>query len=133
MKNLYLFHSKKILFLFFLLTATLGLIAQEDDSVNSVEFSEYSGIVVDGKTGDPLVFASITISGTNISTISNTDGEFLLKVPKSELGAKINVSFLGYMHKTIAIANLKTVKNRIELIATATQLSEINVKLPTNA
>jgi hypothetical protein len=49
------------------------------------------------------------------------------------LGAKINVSFLGYMHKTIAIANLKTNKNRIELIATATQLSEINVKLPTNA
>ena len=133
MKNLYLFQSKKIFFLFLMLTAALGLIAQENDSVNSVEFSEYSGIVVDSKTGDALVFASLSISGTNISTISNTDGEFLLKVPKSELGANVNISFLGYMHKTIAIADLKTDKNRIELIATVTQLSEINVKLPTNA
>ena len=133
MKYTYTFTSKKLSFLLFFLTVVFTLHTQDKVQINSVEYSEYSGVVVDNKTGEPLVFASLSISDTNISTISNTDGEFLLKVPENSLDANISISFLGYLQKTIAIADLKKEKNRIELVASVTQLSEINVKLPSNA
>ena len=133
MKNTYIFQPKKLSFLLFFLTVVFTVHTQDQVPIKSTEYSEYSGVVVDSKTGDPLVFASLSISDTNISTITNTDGEFLLKVPENSLDANIRISFLGYMQKTIAIADLKKEKNRIELIATVTQLSEVNVKLPRNA
>ncbi len=46
-------------------------ILQEDaDSINN-EYVEYNGIVVDSETGDALVFATLTVSNTNMSTITN--------------------------------------------------------------
>ena len=133
MKNSYTFQSKKLSFLLFFLIVVFTVHTQDLDPMSSAQYSEYSGIIVDGKSGEPLVFASLTISETNISTITNTDGEFLLKVPENSLNANISISFLGYLQKTIAIAELKNKKNRIELMPTVTQLSEINVKLPANA
>ncbi|MEO0901883.1 MAG: carboxypeptidase-like regulatory domain-containing protein [Bacteroidota bacterium] len=44
------------------------------------EFNQYRGEVIDASTKKPLVFATLALEGTNISTISNTEGEFLLKV-----------------------------------------------------
>jgi hypothetical protein len=133
MKNTHTFSSKKLSFILFFLTVIFTVHAQDRVPVNLVEYSEYSGVVVDSKTGEPLVFASLSISDTNISTITNTDGEFLLKVPENSMDANISISFLGYLQKTIAIADLKKEKNRIKLLATVTKLSEINVKLPSNA
>jgi hypothetical protein len=133
MKNTYTFPRKKLSLLLILLTVIFTIHSQDKVPINPVEYAEYSGVVIDSKTGEPLVFSSLSISNTNISTITNTDGEFLLKVPENSLDANISISFLGYMQKTIAIADLKKGKNRIELIATVTQLSEVNVKLPTNA
>jgi len=133
MKSIYTFPSKKLSFLLFFLTVVFTVYTQDRVPMDSVEYSEYSGVVVDSKTGEPLVFASLSISDTNISTITNTDGKFLLKVPKNSLNANVSISFLGYMQETIAVADLKKGKNRIELVATVTRLSEVNVKLPTNA
>ena len=133
MKYTYRFPAKKLSLLIFFITIVFSVHSQNEILTNSDEYLEYSGVVVDSQTGDPLVFASLSISDTNISTITNTDGEFLLKVPGNSLDANISISFLGYLHKTIAIADLKNKKNRIELMATVTQLSEINVKLPSDA
>ena len=36
------------------------------------DYSQYSGEVVDESTNKPLVFATLAVEGTNISTISNT-------------------------------------------------------------
>ena len=49
---------------------------------DTIGFNKYRGKVIDSKTKKVLIFAALNVSGTNISTITNTQGRFLLKVPK---------------------------------------------------
>ena len=79
------------------------------------EFLEYKGKVVEAGTEKPLALASITLEDSNISTISNTEGEFLLKIPKNSANGSIVVSFLGYENRVIPVQQLKKNKNKIEL------------------
>jgi len=85
-------------------------------------FSEFNGLVIDGKTKKPLEFASITVNSTNISTISNLDGKFLLKVPSSDLDKSVTVSYLGYKNKVIRLQDFS--KN------TVVKMEESFVNLP---
>ena len=66
-------------------------------------YSEYSGLVIDSKTKKPLEFASIVVNNTNISTISNLDGKFILKVPDSDLNKSVTISYLGYYNKVMKL------------------------------
>jgi hypothetical protein len=36
------------------------------------------GKVIDNETGLPLVFAGVAVQGSNVSTVTNLDGEFIL-------------------------------------------------------
>ncbi|MCB0460938.1 MAG: carboxypeptidase-like regulatory domain-containing protein [Flavobacteriaceae bacterium] len=96
-------------------------------------YKQYGGKVIDSKTKEPLIFATLLIEGTNVSTITNTDGEFLLKVPTSLQDSKVSISFIGYQPINIPLAQFKEEKNEIELVVSVLQLSEINVKLPKDA
>lgn len=97
------------------------------------EFNQYRGEVVDASTKKPLVFATLALEGTNISTISNTEGEFLLKIPKDKATGNVTVSFLGYESKSIPLADLKPNKNSISLSISVTQLLEVNINAPKDA
>lgn len=99
----------------------------------TVDFDQYSGEVVDKSTNNPLVFATLTVEGTNISTITNTEGNFLLKVPKKVTGKNVIVSFLGYKTEWVPLSELEPEKNRISLTVSVTQLSEININAPKDA
>ncbi len=66
-------------------------------------FSEFNGSVIDTKTKKPLEFASISVNGTNIATITNLDGKFLLKVPASDLNKSVTISYLGYKNRVIRL------------------------------
>ncbi|MEO0526177.1 MAG: carboxypeptidase-like regulatory domain-containing protein [Bacteroidota bacterium] len=104
---------------------------QETEQVT--DYSQYKGKVTDGTTKKPLIFASLSLDGTNISTVTNTEGDFLLKIPKSINEGTINVSFLGYKTKSIPLSQLKEDKNRIALEVSITELSEVNIAVPKNA
>lgn len=97
----------------------------EDTAIES--FSEYKSTVVDGKTFSPLAFAHISIVGTNISTVTNTEGEFSLKVPTTYIDSKISISFIGYKSKQIKPADLLQGKHRVEMELTSVALPEVNV------
>ncbi|RNC88710.1 MAG: carboxypeptidase-like regulatory domain-containing protein [Allomuricauda sp.] len=120
---------KKLLLHFMGLVFAMSLaVAQNSEDVNS-----YRGEVFDLKTNKPLVFASLAVEGTNISTITNTEGNFQLKVPKTITDANVLISFLGYSSKTIALADLKENKNKIGLAISVTQLAEVDVEVPKDA
>ncbi|MBT8384940.1 MAG: carboxypeptidase-like regulatory domain-containing protein [Bacteroidia bacterium] len=102
---------------------------EQDDN----EYIEFSGTVEDNQTGNPLVFATISVEQTNISTITNTDGEFLIKIPKDMTNGTISIAILGFKTKRIPISQLSNENNRIKLEVLVTELSEINVKLPKDA
>lgn len=104
---------------------------QQNDTVS--DYDEYSGEVKEASSNKSLVFATLTVEGTNISTITNTEGNFLLKVPKEHISKNLVVSFLGYKTKTVPISSLAREDNEIALEVSVTQLSEININAPKDA
>jgi len=94
---------------------------------DTLTYVQYKGSVTDQETRTPLAFASLTLNGTNIATISNTEGEFLLKVPKNMTEGKVTVSFLGYKSKSLNLSEFKPEKTRIELELLVIALNEISV------
>ena len=106
---------------------------QEESQQESQTFNQYKGEVVDLQSKKPLVFASLTLEGSNISTVTNTEGEFLLKIPKTTKEGNIVVSFLGYKTKLIPLNLLKGNANRISLQISITELDEVNLSIPKNA
>lgn len=55
-----------------------------------------SGRIVDAKDGHPIAGASVNVKGSNVTTISNSDGKFTLPVSGNSV---ILVSFVGYTSK----------------------------------
>lgn len=66
-----------------------------------------NGKLLDHDTGDPLLFASISILNTSIGTITNQDGEFRLNVPDSLRSSKIRCSHIGYESREIDLSLLE--------------------------
>jgi len=90
-------------------------------------YTEYKGIVVDRKSGTPLAFASLSLIGTNISTVTNGEGQFSLKISNEIREPKVIVSFLGYQNKSVSLAAINPDKPRIEMDPTSVELPEISV------
>lgn len=136
----YIHQNTKVLMLIVLMilgsSGTIGtlyaadaMFFQQEDS----RFNQYKGEVVNSDNNDPLVFASLTLENSNISTVTNTEGEFILKIPKDITTGNIIVSFLGYKSRSIPIEQLRPDKNKIELDISVTELSEVNVVVPKDA
>ncbi len=75
----------------------LGLTAQET-------FVTIWGLLKDAGTGEKIPFANITVPGTAIGTVSNSDGEFILKVDKSLNAEYFEISHLSYKTAQLRIA-----------------------------
>jgi hypothetical protein len=96
---------------------------------DTIGFNQYKGKVVDSKSKKALVFASLTVSETNISTITNTQGDFLLKVPKKFSNQSVIISFLGYTSQVITLKDFKSDDNLIKLETHIEQLSEVQISI----
>ncbi len=94
---------------------------------DSDNFIELKGKIVDKKSGANLAYAGLTVVGTNISTISNSEGDFSIKISKEIANPKIKITFIGYKNKLVALADLKPDQSRIELEPSPIQLPELNV------
>ena len=95
--------------------------------LDSSLFYQFKGSILDSKTKNELIYASITVAGTNISTISNSEGKFSIKIPKEAQNASLVISFLGYKNKLVAIKELKPDKNVVYLEPSNTMLNEVVV------
>src|SRR5690606_2372206 len=100
---------------------------------DTLKFKEFRGSVMDAVTNDELVFATISVDNTNISSVTNTEGEFALKIPDSLINRNIAVSFLGYQKKVIPISSLEETDNTILLEPISIALEQIDLVAPKNA
>ncbi len=79
-----------------------------------------TGVIVDEKTGEPVIGASVLEEGTTNGTITDFDGNFQLNVAS---GAKLVISYVGYKTQNVAAAaNL-----RIKLAEDSEVLEEVVV------
>lgn len=113
--------------LLFFGTVSNGLWAQ------STNFNEYSGEVLDASNNKPLIFASLSVQGTNVSTITNSEGKFSLKVPSENKDGHLVIAFLGYKTKQFPIIQLEKENNKILMDEFAVELSEVKLSVPNDA
>ncbi len=114
-------------------TVTAALFFQDGQLQDDASYVQYRGEIVDAETGKPLIFANLTLESNNISTVSNTEGEFLLKVPRDTREGTVVVSFLGYQTRMIPINQLSQNNNRIALKVSVTELAEVSLTIPREA
>lgn len=120
-----------VFFVFIGTTVLANPLFQQEVKIQN--FTEFKGSIVDSKSKTPLAFATLSVNETNISTITNSDGEFLLKVPNTLLNQNITVSFLGYQTKTIPLSNLSGDDIQILLQESVMELSEVTINAPKDA
>lgn len=87
----------------------------------------YKGKVVDEKTSEPLVGATVKVKGSTIGTITDIDGNFKLDVPANISPIVFEVSYMGYASKeatphktegfTIRLAEDSQVLEEVQIIA----------------
>jgi len=81
----------------------VGLLSLVFTQVYSQTILTAKGIVVDEK-GEPIIGASVVIKGSAQGTITNFDGNFLLKIPE---GSILKISFIGYTSLELPVVDDK--------------------------
>ncbi|MDT0644070.1 carboxypeptidase-like regulatory domain-containing protein [Zunongwangia sp. F363] len=112
-----------LLLLIFSFSPVFSFAFQQENQKN---YTEYKGMVVNSDNDDPIASALISVNRSNISTITNAAGEFVLKVPDSLVPVTVNVSYLGFTSKNLPLSYFKE-NNRVELMESVEKLSEVNI------
>lgn len=102
---------------YFFLTVIL-LIAAIIINANSVILGSIKGKLIDKQTGNPVVSATVTIIGTNIKAITDSNGEFVLT------GLKSGIYDLKIEHKQLGTSIIKAVSVQISLTTQVVQQVE---------
>lgn len=103
------------------------------NSLLSQNNTKFRGIVVDSETKDKLQFVDVIVEEANISTVTNSEGEFLIKIPNNRLNETIIFSHLGYKKQMLLISKLSSGNNIIKLDEAATILAQVDLNFPKNA
>lgn len=64
---------------------------------------QISGKITDQKDGQPVIGATVTVKGTEISTATGTDGSFTLSVPAN--ATTLVITSVGYKNQEVAITD----------------------------
>ncbi|MBT6448052.1 MAG: carboxypeptidase-like regulatory domain-containing protein [Flavobacteriaceae bacterium] len=122
----------KISFLLIIISGLYFANAQSNkllDNTN-LNYIEFKGKVINSENNEPLIFANINLLESNISTISNGDGDFAIKIPKSHTSSKVQISFIGFKTRILNLKSLNKKNNTISLDVFITPLSETVLSIP---
>lgn len=87
----------------------------------------FQGRVMAFDEKDPLPYASISVLKQNIGTISNTDGDFELKLPGSMINDTVVVSCMGYKQFRLPVKEITGETVSVYLQPANIQLQEVKV------
>lgn len=92
-------------------------------------YSTISGVVKDKRSKKSLEYVNISIPETNIGTVTNSDGEFTLKVQDSIPAKEVEFTHIGYLNYRLPIQK-KGVEN-VEILLTSDSkvLNEVIVSI----
>jgi hypothetical protein len=97
-----------------------------------VNYRTIKGKIKDKETKDRIVFATVSVMNSNVGIISNTDGEFIIKIKDSLNAKNLEFAHIGYKSKIIPINDLKENDNIIYLDPVSVSLDEVTIR-PLNA
>jgi hypothetical protein len=105
----------------------------EEVASDTIDVVSYYGKVIDAEDGRTLPFATVEAVGSNVATVTNIDGEFIIKLGKSSDVSELKIAYLGYRNKNVSLDEFRGKRSTtIGLHPSAIQLKEITVR-PQNA
>ncbi|MDO5664950.1 MAG: carboxypeptidase-like regulatory domain-containing protein [Bacteroidia bacterium] len=110
-----------------LLFCVLPLLGNENDVLQAQPYT-LRGRVLASDTRNPLPNASVTVGNLNVSSVTNQEGYFMLRVPASARNSKLIIRYLGYENMEIPVITfIDKPNNHIMLIPSSIQLGAIEV------
>ncbi|WP_029904278.1 carboxypeptidase-like regulatory domain-containing protein [Prevotella sp. 10(H)] len=100
----------------------VSLCAQVD-----MDYTTISGVVKDKRSKKKLESVSISVPGTNIGTVTNEDGEFVIKIKEDAAPKSIEISHIGYVNYILPITEKSMEDITIWLTANENELAEVVV------
>jgi hypothetical protein len=94
---------------------------------DSLAYKSYTGKILDKETSKPVVFANVILQGTSIGTVTNADGEFLIKAPANSDIQVIEITHIGYETKLIKLPELEGDNASIMLSSATVPIEAVTV------
>jgi len=94
---------------------------------DTLAYYAVQGKVVDISTNRPIIFASVYLEGTNIGTVSNADGDFLVKIPLFIENKTLIISSIGYKNIQLSFNQLVSENNLIKLETNPIPIEEVTI------
>lgn len=116
----------RLIIMLLIIMLSAPLTAQNENGYHTIE-----GSVKDSKSKKKLENVNISVPGTNIGTVTNEDGLFILKIPESVTASYIQFSHLGYTNHKLPITKTN-LKDQTVLLSTNTNLLSEVIVLPTD-
>lgn len=89
---------------------------------------DITGVIVDGESSEPLPFAALGLKNTGRGTVSNSGGEFGLRIHPRDYDDTLVVSYLGYFAREIPVRQSLGNFFRIEMRREFISIPEIIIK-----
>lgn len=102
-------------------------VPDEQSTEDTLAYKSYTGKILDSKTNKPVVFANVILKGTSIGTVTNADGDFLIKAPAISDVQVIEISYIGYSTKLIKLPELEGDNTSIMLSAVTVPIEAVTV------
>jgi len=95
---------------------------------DSVKYESFTGRVLDKNTQNPVVFANIQLEESNVGVVTNSDGDFIIKVPSDKSNQKLSITHLGYKNTEVDLTQLNKSMNIIYLEAAVFPIEEVKIR-----
>ena len=100
-----------------------------EEPADTINYKSYYGKVVDSKNNKALPFATIEALGSNIATVTNIDGDFIIKIDKDADVSQLKISYIGFQNKVVDLANFNNNRSfRVELDQSTIQLKQVTIR-----
>jgi hypothetical protein len=120
--------KRDLLIIAFLFVLLLSLVyTSVAYSQDTLSYKSYTGKILNSRSRKPVVFANVVLKGTNTGTVTNADGEFLIKVPADLKVEELEITHIGYLSTTIELAELKDNEKEIMLVASAIPIKGVAI------
>jgi len=119
-----------------LLISTISIVAGSSASAfgkpkqngDTANFVAVTGKVLDKETRKPVMFTNVYLVGSSIGTVANSDGEFMLKVPKNRTETQIGFTHIGYKNYVSDVGKMRNSDNLVLLEPELVSLKEVIIR-----
>lgn len=99
------------------------------DSTTFKNLNSISGIIIDGESLEPLPYATIGLKNAGKGTVSNSSGEFGIKISPENYSDTITVSYLGFYGREIPVRHSLGNNFRIAMRREFISIPEIMIRI----